>query len=119
MGLPRGDDVVAFRDRAILRFYLYTGARIGTGCRLKVSDFKDDHENATIRMSEKGNRRRTIGLHFIADLLPPSPPFCHLFKSRKPVPEPVFLALPSCDPRSSSRFALWLRLVLAQPQTSL
>jgi len=66
MGLPRGDDVIAFRDRAILRFYLYTGARIGTGCRLKVSDFKDDHENATIRLREKGNHRRTIGLHFAA-----------------------------------------------------
>ncbi len=27
------------RDRAILKFYLYTGARIETGCKLNVSDF--------------------------------------------------------------------------------
>ena len=50
----------------MLRVFLYTGARLDTGCRLKVSDFKEHHENATIRMSEKGTRRRTIGLHFTA-----------------------------------------------------
>lgn len=66
MGLPRGDDLIAHRDRAILRFYLYSGARVATGCRLKVSDFKNDHEHATIRINEKGGKRRTIGLHFAA-----------------------------------------------------
>ena len=65
-GLPRGDDLVAKRDRAILKFYLYSGARVSTGCRLKVTDFKNDHEHATIRINEKGDKRRTIGLHFAA-----------------------------------------------------
>jgi len=66
MGLPAGDSVVDFRDRAILKFYLYAGARISTGCRLKVSDFHQDGDEATIRLHEKGDRRRTIGLHFAA-----------------------------------------------------
>jgi site-specific recombinase XerD len=35
MGLPAGGSVLDYRDRAILRFILYTGVRIGTGCRLK------------------------------------------------------------------------------------
>lgn len=39
MSMPEGDSLLACRDRAILAFYLYTGARITTGCRLKVSDF--------------------------------------------------------------------------------
>lgn len=39
MGMPSGDSVVEARDRAILTFFLYSGARLGTGCRLKVSDF--------------------------------------------------------------------------------
>jgi len=64
MGLPSGDSVVEFRDRAILKFYLYSGARLGTGCRLRVSDFHQHGEEATIRLHEKGDRRRTIGLHF-------------------------------------------------------
>lgn len=66
MGLPVGDSVLAYRDRAILKFYLYSGARLSTGCRLKVSDFYQDGDEATIRLHEKGDKRRTIGLHFAA-----------------------------------------------------
>ncbi len=66
MGLPAGDTLIDFRDRAILKFYLYSGARLGTGCRLRVSDFHQDGEQATIRIHEKGDKRRTIGLHFTA-----------------------------------------------------
>lgn len=66
MGLPQGDDVLALRDRAILRLYLYTGIRIGTGCRLTVSDFHQEGEEATLRINEKGDKRRTIGIHFAA-----------------------------------------------------
>src|SRR5262249_50782894 len=36
MGLPAGDSVFDFRTRAILKFFLSSGARIGTACRLKV-----------------------------------------------------------------------------------
>lgn len=61
--MPAGDSLVDFRDRAILKFYLYTGARLAAGCHLKVSDFHWDEEDATVRLTEKGSRRRTIGIH--------------------------------------------------------
>jgi integrase/recombinase XerC len=66
MGLPSGDSLIDIRDRAILRTFLYTGIRLATGCRLKVSDFHQDGDEATIRLQEKGNKRRTIGIHFSA-----------------------------------------------------
>jgi integrase/recombinase XerC len=66
MNMPTGDSLVDARDRAILKFYLYSAARIGAGCRLKVNDFHRDGDEATIKLSEKGNRHRTIGLHFAA-----------------------------------------------------
>lgn len=66
MGMPTGDDVLAYRDRAILKLYLYSGVRLTTGCRLKVSDFHIEGDEATIRLHEKGDKRRTIGLHFNA-----------------------------------------------------
>ena len=66
MGLPQGDDVIAFRDRAILRFCLYAGVRIGTVCRVRVQDFHVEGDEATIRVAEKGDKRRTIGIHFAA-----------------------------------------------------
>lgn len=66
MGMPAGDSVLDYRDRAVLKFFLYTGARIGTGCRLKVGDFHQDGDEATIALHEKGDRRRKIGLHFAA-----------------------------------------------------
>ena len=66
LGLPAGDGLLAARDRAILNFFLYSGARIDTGCRLEVSDFKQLEEEATIRINEKGNKRRTVGIHFNA-----------------------------------------------------
>ena len=64
--LPQGMGVLAVRDRAILRFYLYSGARIATGCQLKVSDFHVEGTEATVTITEKGGRRRKIGLHFAA-----------------------------------------------------
>lgn len=66
MGLPAGDSVLDFRDRAIVKFFLYSGARIGTGCRLKVKDFHQDGDEATISLHEKGDKHRRIGLHFAA-----------------------------------------------------
>jgi site-specific recombinase XerD len=56
--------VLDYRDRAILKSFLYSGARLSTACRLKVSDFHQDGDEATIRLHEKGDKRRTIGLHF-------------------------------------------------------
>jgi len=45
---------------------LYSGSRIDAGCKLRVSDFHRDDENPTIRLIEKGDHRRTIGLHVTA-----------------------------------------------------
>ena len=66
MGLPQGDDVIAFRDRAILRFCLYAGVRIGTVCRIRAQDFHVEDDEATVRIAEKGDKRRNIGIHFAA-----------------------------------------------------
>jgi len=66
MGMPSGDTVLDYRDRAILKFFLYSGARLSTACRLKVTDFHQDGDEATIRLHEKGEKRRTIGLHYQA-----------------------------------------------------
>src|SRR5436309_10247894 len=59
MGMPAGDTVLDYRDRAILKFFLYSGARLATACRLKVADFHQDGDEATIRLHEKGEKRRT------------------------------------------------------------
>ncbi len=61
-----GDSLLELRDRAILKFYLYTGARIETGCRLNVSDFHRDGDEATVRFHIKGGRIKTKGIHFSA-----------------------------------------------------
>lgn len=66
LSLPKGDTLLDCRDRAILKFYLYSGARLATGCGLSVGDFHVDENGATVRLREKGGRRRTIGLHFVA-----------------------------------------------------
>jgi integrase len=66
MGLPAGDDVLDFRNRAILKTYLYTGVRLATACRLRVKDFHQDGEQAILTINEKGNKHRTIGIHFAA-----------------------------------------------------
>lgn len=66
MAMPAGDSLLDLRDRAILKFYLYTGARIETGCKLNVSDFHQDGDEATLRFQLKGGRSKTKGIHFSA-----------------------------------------------------
>ena len=67
VGMPRrADSLLELRDRAILKFYLYTGARIATGCKLNVSDFHQDGDEATLRFQLKGGRHKTKGIHFSA-----------------------------------------------------
>lgn len=66
MTMPKGDSVIDARDRAILRIFLYTGVRLGTLCRLEVRDFHDEEGEATLRLQEKGGKRRTIGIHYAA-----------------------------------------------------
>lgn len=66
VGMPAGESIVDCRDRAILKFYLYSGARIATGCRLNVNDLHVDGDEATIRFQLKGGRIKTKGLHYQA-----------------------------------------------------
>ena len=66
MGLPQGEDLVAYRDRAILKWYVYSGARLSTACKLNKGDVHVDGEETTVRITEKGDKHRTIGLHFAA-----------------------------------------------------
>ncbi len=66
MNMPSGESVFDYRDRAILKLYVYSGIRLATGCRLKVEDFHQEEGEATIRLHEKGNKRRTIGLNPVA-----------------------------------------------------
>lgn len=66
MALPSGDSVLDARDRAILKVGLFTGARIGTLCRFRVKDFHQEGDEATLRLNEKGDKHRTIGIHFAA-----------------------------------------------------
>ncbi len=66
MGLPSGESILGYRDRAILKLYIYSGIRLATGCRLKVEDFHQDEAESTLRLHEKGDKRRTIGLNPVA-----------------------------------------------------
>ena len=66
VAMPAGDSLLDLRDRAILKFYLYTGARIATGCMLKVTDFHQDGDEATLRFHIKGGHVKTKGIHFSA-----------------------------------------------------
>lgn len=60
--MPVGDGARAVRDRAILALYLYTGMRLGAGCRLRAEDFCPGPP-AALTLREKGGRIRQIGLH--------------------------------------------------------
>jgi hypothetical protein len=53
LNLPTGDSVLAYRDRAIVKLYLYSGIRLAAGCHLLVEDFRQDGEEATLRLREK------------------------------------------------------------------
>ncbi len=66
MALPSGESVLDYRDRAILKLFVYSGIRLATGCRLRVEDFHPEDGEATIRLLEKGEKRRTIGLNPVA-----------------------------------------------------
>src|ERR1700744_4238802 len=35
MNLPSGESILDYRDRAILKLYVYSGIRLATGCRIK------------------------------------------------------------------------------------
>jgi site-specific recombinase XerD len=66
IAMPSGESLIDYRDRAILKFYVYSGARLAAGCLLTVADFHSDESGSTVRLREKGDKRRTIGLHVAA-----------------------------------------------------
>jgi len=61
MGMPTGEGLLDTRDRLSCDSIYIVRARLATGCRLEVSDFHREGESATIRLHEKGDKRRTIG----------------------------------------------------------
>lgn len=56
-----GDSLLELCDRAILKFYLYTGARIETGCRLNVSDFHLGRRRGDAALSSEGEPLQSAG----------------------------------------------------------
>lgn len=61
-----GESPLAVRDRAILTVLYFTGIRIGTLRMLDVAHFHDSEEDPSLTIVEKGSKRRTIGIHFLA-----------------------------------------------------
>jgi site-specific recombinase XerD len=112
LAMPSGESLIDYRDRAILRTYLYTGVRISTGCRLNISDFTPDTEDPTLRINEKGNKRRTLGIHFAA-----AEAISEYIEQAQMISGPLFR--PQLNPRSyklaaraMSRLTMW-RLILS------
>lgn len=66
LSLPQGNSLLATRDRALLKLFLYTGLRLNSVCLLQCEDFQSDGDQYTLNIREKGAHRRTIGLHFTA-----------------------------------------------------
>ena len=63
MGLADGEDLLAYRDRALIKLFLFSAIRIGTACKLNVGDFRNEEDSAVIRINERGDKRRSIGIH--------------------------------------------------------
>ena len=61
LSMPAGESVIALRDRAILKFYIYSGARIATGCRLKGFRLPSGRRRSHAALSSSGGRSR-VGL---------------------------------------------------------
>ena len=58
--------VLAYRDRAIVKLYLSRGIRLAAGCYVLARIFGRREKRPHLRLREKGDKRRTIGLHYAA-----------------------------------------------------
>jgi site-specific recombinase XerD len=58
IGLPDGESVTDYRDRAILQTFLWSGIRLSTACRLRVSDFHQDGDEATHASPPRKGRQK-------------------------------------------------------------
>ncbi len=64
LALVEDDDPVAWRDRAMLYLFFFSGARIGAIAALQVEDFHHDPEGGSeLLLHEKGGVIRQIGFH--------------------------------------------------------
>ena len=54
------DHVFGLRDRAVLGTLIYTGARVGALCRLRIQDLRDHGNHRALQFAEKGGKVREI-----------------------------------------------------------
>ena len=52
--------VIGLRDRAVLGTLIYTGARVGALCRLRIRDLRDHGNHRALQFAEKGGKVREI-----------------------------------------------------------
>ena len=50
-------------DTTLIKLFLFSAIRIGAACKLNVGDFRNEEDSAVIRITEKGDKRRSIGIH--------------------------------------------------------
>jgi integrase/recombinase XerD len=84
-------DIVGLRDRALIAVLIYTAARVGAVCRLKLRDLQHDGTQWCLRFTEKGGKSREIPVRhdlegFLLDYLalaegPEWPKECPVFRS--------------------------------------
>ncbi len=64
--MPDGDGLIAWRDRAWLRYMYVTGAREMTACVAQVSDMEfDAEEGPKVFIRVKGGKSGWMGLHIV------------------------------------------------------
>ena len=54
------DHVFGLRDRAVLGTLVYTGARVGALCRLRIQDLRNHGNHRALQFAEKGGKVREI-----------------------------------------------------------
>jgi integrase/recombinase XerD len=57
---PDGASVVGLRDRAVIGILIYTAARVGAVCKLRLKNFQHDGSQWCLRFDEKGGKSREI-----------------------------------------------------------
>ena len=56
-------DILALRDRALMAIMLYGFVRVGAAVGMRVRDFEDEGELASLVLREKGGKERRIACH--------------------------------------------------------
>ena len=64
IGLPTGDDALAYRDRAILRLLYAGGLRVSELCALTWKDLTSRHQSGQVTVFGKGGKTRTVLLPY-------------------------------------------------------